>query len=223
MEMVEIACAAFYAFSTFFHEGHHQATQIKTDVTAIQDHIAKFRSRFLELKGGFDKQRGVLEGALHGASALTFRLTDHFPQPIKASAQVMRAGKKILIEKEVRPVYLPGLTYLTLVMRLACSGLPAEAELQHEEELAEKVVHDPGRTALLLPQLLGKERGWYPCSILCGCLLNGFLVGAGPDSSARGQRFDLLCAAVPQGRDPLCVRGGVTQQAHLHAAGRLGT
>jgi hypothetical protein len=56
LEMIEIACASFYAFITFFHEGHHVANSTKLEVEAVNAQLYPYKLAFQQQRADAHKQ-----------------------------------------------------------------------------------------------------------------------------------------------------------------------
>lgn len=64
MELIEMVCASFLGFITFFHEGNYVADTIKKEVDQCNRHINIKRPMFLKSGEGIREQRIVVEKAL---------------------------------------------------------------------------------------------------------------------------------------------------------------
>lgn len=100
LEMIEIACASFYAFITFFHEGHHVANSTKLEVEAVNAQLYPYKLAFQQQRVAAEKQRLLLEAGMAGAASETYRVSDGFPPPKRDTSFIMRRGVAVQIEKE---------------------------------------------------------------------------------------------------------------------------
>ena len=110
LELIEMVCASFLAFITFFHEGCYVADTVKVQVDTINTHMQWKRPLYVIDHAVIKGQRRKME--LHMASltqAITFHVTDAIPTapsppPIlppsaEAASVVMRRGKAVKLEK----------------------------------------------------------------------------------------------------------------------------
>ena len=111
LELIEMVCASFLAFITFFHEGSYVADTVKVQVDNINTHMQWKRPLYVIDKQTIRQQRKALETHMSTLqSAITFHVTDAIPtaasppsilppSPDSPSPVVMRRGKAIKLEK----------------------------------------------------------------------------------------------------------------------------
>ena len=110
LELIEMVCASFLAFITFFHDGCYVADAVKVQVDSINLHLQWKRPLYVIDTAVIKAQRKKME--THMASltqAITFHVTDAIPNapsppPIlppsaEAATVVMRRGKAVRLEK----------------------------------------------------------------------------------------------------------------------------
>jgi len=111
LELIEMVCASFLAFITFFHEGSYVADTVKVQVDNINTHMQWKRPLYVIDKQTIKQQRKALETHMSTLqSAITFHVTTAIPtaasppsilppSPDSPSPIVMRRGKAIKLEK----------------------------------------------------------------------------------------------------------------------------
>ena len=111
LELIEMVCASFLAFITFFHEGGYVADTVKVQVDSINTHMQWKRPLYVIDKGTIRQQRKALETHMSTLqSAITFHIQDAIPSaasppsilppsPDSPSPVVMRRGKAVRLEK----------------------------------------------------------------------------------------------------------------------------
>ena len=111
LELIEMVCASFLAFITFFHEGSYVADTVKVQVDNINTHMQWKRPLYVIDKQTIRQQRRALETHMSTLqSAITFHVIDAIPtaasppsilppSPDSPSPIVMRRGKAIKLEK----------------------------------------------------------------------------------------------------------------------------
>jgi len=129
MELIEMVCASFLGFITFFHEGHYIADTLKKEVDLINRCIAQKRPMYTKTGQGVAEQRIIVEKALeipvnataapaagvtspNGTNAaanplekvLNWRVSDAFPTSSTASGMLSPAAQT---QQEQGTVLLP--------------------------------------------------------------------------------------------------------------------
>ena len=111
LELIEMVCASFLAFITFFHEGSYVADTVKVQVDHVNKHMQWKRPMYIIDRQTIKQQRKALETHMSTLqSAITFHVTDAIPtaasppsilppSPDSPSPVIMRRGKAIKLEK----------------------------------------------------------------------------------------------------------------------------
>lgn len=111
MELIEMVCASFLSFGTFFHEGSYNAGLLKTQIDSINSAMQIKAPLNKRDKATISKHRKLIETRMQSlSSALSYHVSDVFPDaitptlfgsgsPTNMDGAVMRGGKIIRLEK----------------------------------------------------------------------------------------------------------------------------
>lgn len=101
LEVIELVCASFFGFVTFFHEGEYFAQSVKPDIEVINASVQGKRVEYAALAKGAADQRGKLE---RGLSSVAFSVGDAFPvvhdEKERDRQFVNVRGKQVRVEKQ---------------------------------------------------------------------------------------------------------------------------
>ena len=110
LELIEMVCASFLAFITFFHDGCYVADTVKVQVDGINTHMVWKRPLYVVDHAVIAAQRRKMEQAMASLTqAVSFHLQDAIPTApspptilppsTEQVAVVMRRGKAVRLEK----------------------------------------------------------------------------------------------------------------------------